>query len=226
MSEPRIVINFASRSRPTRFFEALDSIYKLAANPDDFGVHCVLDTDDNSMNNHDVIGKLATYNNLRACFDKSEGKIHAINRDLHMLGLFDILVNFSDDMKMTAYGWDTLIRDGFRINAPDYDGFLHYPDSSAGIALSTMHVVGKKYHDRFGYIFHPSYISLWADNENQDVAKKLGKYFYMGIPIFDHYHPAYRMVEWDEQYRRQQDDKIWAKDELNFNERKEKNFGL
>jgi hypothetical protein len=223
----KILIKYPSRSRPERFFEGLDSITKLVADKDNYFIACTLDEDDTTMNNPDVLGRIAGYPNARCFVGKSANKIDAINRDLAELELeydWDILACMSDDMRFIAYGWDQLIREGFQHNVPDLDGFLHYPDSTARNMLCTMSIMGRKYYERFGYIYHPSYQSLWCDNEAMEVAQMLGKYWYMGIQLFDHLHPAYNLAPWDEQYTRQQG--LWGVDEANYIERKRHNFYL
>ena len=125
-------------------------------------------------------------------------------------------------MRFTTYGYDVLIRDAFRCHGADL--FLHYPDSTAKTALSTMSIVDRTYFHRDGYIYHPSYQSLFADNEAQEVAKLRGRYLYIDTQIFDHYHPSYGMVPFDEQYIRQQS--LWGEDEKNYNARKAHNFYL
>jgi len=225
--EPHILIRYASRSRPARFFEGLHSIVDLMNNKTACTVCCILDDDDRSMTPKvDMYARLSEeigvkFDNCLLNFGKSKSKIDAINRDIGDND-WDILVNFSDDMRFTVYGWDTLIRDGFRCNGDDL--FLHYPDSTAKGMLSTMSIMDRKYFERDGYIYHPSYKSLWCDNEAQDVAKLRGRYRYMGIQLFDHFHPAYGMAEWDEQYHRQQKD--WSDDEKNYYYRKANNFFL
>lgn len=220
----KILIKYPSRSRPQRFFEGLDSITKLVADKNNYVVQCTFDQDDMTMFDENIANKVTTYPNVDINYGKSISKIDAINRDLDRITDWDILVCMSDDMRFIAYGWDELIRDGFRINAPDLDAFLHYPDSTARNMLCTMSIIGRKYFERDGYIYHPSYQSLWCDNEAMEVAKRRGKYIYMGIQLFDHLHPAYRLAEWDEQYTRQQG--LWGVDEANFIERQKHNFYL
>jgi len=222
--EPHILVKYASRSRPARFMEGLHSIFSLAGNKGDITVLCILDTDDacaseyaNTLCRHNQsLGKTIPYSGF------STSKIDAINRPIPPEIRWDILVNFSDDMRFTVYGWDHLIRDGFRCNGDDL--FLHYPDSTAKGMLSTMSIMDRKYFERDGYIYHPSYKSLFADNEAQEVAQMRGRYLYMGTQIFDHFHPAYGLAEWDEQYYRQQ--ALWNEDEANYNYRKSHNFCL
>jgi len=233
----RILVKFASRSRPGRFFEGLDSIYSLVARPELLTVFCCLDRNDATIFDeggdefaHDFRARTAEFcfrhtpTAMNIIYDpgNSVSKIDAINRKVPDTIPWDILVNFSDDMRFTVYGWDELIREGFRCNGPDK--FLHYPDSTAKNMLATMSIMDRAYFERDGYIYHPSYKSLWCDNEAMEVAKLRGCYVYMGIQIFDHLHPAYGLAQWDEQYRRQQT--FWEEDELNFKIRQAHNFYL
>lgn len=238
MASARILVQYASRSRPQRFFEGLRNIFQLAADKKNIVVHCCLDADDGSMfrrsddPSHIVepLPFVKTEMDLLAVdpdiiidynVGYSKSKIDAINRPLPSVP-WDILVNFSDDMRFTEYGWDELLREGLRCNGEDL--FLHYPDSTAKTMLATMSVMDRKYYERDGYIYHPSYKSLWCDNEAIEVAERRGRYRYMGIQIHDHYHPAYGHVPWDEQYERQQ--LLWGEDERNFYSRKANNFYL
>jgi hypothetical protein len=227
--EPTILVKYASRSRPSRFKEGLESIYTLACDPAHVHVHCVLDEDDPFVEQYKETIP-SDNRHLSVHFGISQSKVDAINRPFAVswwkkgavMPYWDILVNFSDDMKFTVYGWDHLVREGVRCNGPDV--FLHYPDSTAKNMLPTMSIMDRTYYERDNYIYHPSYKSLWCDNEAMDVAKMRGRYHYMGIQIYDHFHPAYGHVPWDAQYERQQ--KFWDEDEKNYYDRKKQNFYL
>lgn len=54
-----------------------------------------------------------------------------------------------------------------------------------------MSIIGRKYYERDGYVYHPDYKSLWCDNEAMAVAKKRGRYKYVNQQIFEHRHPAW-----------------------------------
>jgi hypothetical protein len=123
---------------------------------------------------------------------------------------------------MVVYGWDQLIREGVRCNGPDV--FLHYPDSTAKNMLPTMSVMDRTYYDRDKFIYYPEYWSVFCDNEVMEVAKMRGRYIYTGIQIYDHFHPAYGHVPWDEQYHRQQ--AMWGHDEALYKERAANKFYL
>jgi hypothetical protein len=53
-----------------------------------------------------------------------------------------------------------------------------------------MSIIGRKYYDKFNYIYHPSYKSLWCDNEYTDIAKRDGKIQYYDEILYKHFHPS------------------------------------
>ena len=57
---------------------------------------------------------------------------------------------------------------------PDTDGVLWFFDGWRK-DLNTLCIIGRKYYERFGYIYHPDYKSFWCDAEFTEVANKLKK---------------------------------------------------
>lgn len=220
---PFKLFKYPSRGRPDHFFKSLDSIYNNVSDKDHFHVSLTLDDNDDTMNNENVIKKIASYENISIGWGESYSKINAVNRSMPKLD-WDILFCMSDDMIFNIFGFDVMVGVDMMNHFPDGDGLLHYPDQDAKAALATMFISGKKYYDRFGYIYHPSYKSVWCDNEVQDIAKSLGKYVYCGYQINLHMNPAYGHRERDEMFNRQQGD--WPEDEKNYYERKTRNFDL
>jgi hypothetical protein len=104
-------------------------------------------------------------------------------------------------MRFIKAGYDIDIINAFEGNL---DQFIHFPDGRVNHLLPTMSIMGRTYYERFNYIYHPQYFSLWCDNEAMDVAKKLGKYKYVPERIFDHYHPAWTGEPIDAQLRHTQ----------------------
>lgn len=185
----KILFKYTSRSRKNLFIRGLDSIYNNLANTNDFSVLGTFDVDDTEYVDYAFIDQISKYNNFKYFFGISTCKINAINRDILLASKWDILVNMSDDFIFTQWGFDDLIRTAFQQNFPDLDGFLHFHD---GIQprLATMSIIGKKWFDRTGYIYHPSYYTEYCDNEEQEKAIRLGKYKYCGdILIMNHINP-------------------------------------
>lgn len=194
----KILFKFASRSRNNKFFVGLDNILSNLADLENFCILVSLDIDDATMNNPTTINRLVEYVNkypekIIVKFGHSKNKIDAINRDVNEIKdnfKFDILVNFSDDMEFIQHSFDEIIRNKFLNHYPDTDGNIFFNDGFTGDRLCTMSIIGRKYYDKFNYIYHPSYHSLWCDNEYTEVAKRNQKLLYFNENIFRHNHPA------------------------------------
>lgn len=211
----RILYNFASRSRPERFFETLDNIINLSETTD-FWFLVKIDSDDETMINKNVLDKLQWYCsmfNMAVCVGASASKVHAINRDIPLNG-FDVICNMSDDMRFTIPGFDGYIRQHIEL-----DTLLHIPDNYAGDKVITMAIMDRDYYLRDKFIYNPAYYSLWCDNEQQAIAKARGRYRFVDLPIIEHLHYSNGQAGKDALYRRndtyQADKQIYLEREAN-----------
>jgi hypothetical protein len=212
MSDKSIIYNFASRSRPEKLKACLENIKAMSAS-ENYDV--VIKIDSNDPADYSWLLDTTEY---AVMLGLSRNKIHAINRDFDPTG-YDIIVNMSDDMWFIAEGFDNVIRQHC---GPD--DFVHFPDGFVNERLSTMSIMGIDYYNRFGYIYHPDYTSLWCDNEAQDVAQKLGRYKYVPEHIFEHRHPQYGKAPTDAQYRKTES--YYHADRVVYNHRKKKGFPI
>ena len=228
----KILVKFPSRSRPDRFFRSLDSLYQLCYNPADMYVLVAADVDDESMMNSFVYTKVVNeYKNIKIAYGKSDSKIHAINRHINELPEFwpeaadwDVILVLSDDIRMTMPNWDEIIRMEMQVSFPHGDAYLHFQEKDTKKLLNVMEIMDRTYYERFGFIYHPSYLSLWCDNEKTELAKMLGRYKYIDNEIFVHENPVYGYQPRDEMFDRQQD--LWGVDELNYSKRKALKFEI
>jgi hypothetical protein len=184
----KILIKFPTRGRKDKFFQVLNVYYQLASNKDNMEFQITIDSDDETMNNEIVLSKLTEYKNLKYTLGVSKNKIHAVNRDL-IIGNSDIILLASDDMIPKVMGYDDIIRNKMIELYPDTDGVLWFNDGHQKNKLNTLCILGRKYYERFDYIYHPDYTSLWADNEFMDVANLLKKQTYSDQIIIKHEHP-------------------------------------
>lgn len=205
-----ILVKYTTRNRPERFFEGMETIYNLCSQPDYIRVLITADEDDLSMNNEEVKERISKYKNAHVIYGKSNNKIHAINRDFDTMpeshNDWHILANFSDDQRFTTPMWDDYIRVDFNSVFPEtLDGYMAYLDPDTQGALSTLLIAGRKFIERFGFVYDPMFVSLFADNLVEDVAKHLGKYHYTGFQIYQHLNPSYyNNAHSDEMYQEQQ----------------------
>jgi len=222
-----ITFIFPSRSRPEKFFAALDNISEMVVS-DNYEIICSLDEDDATMNNRDVEALLKEYNKVRAFYGKSYGKISAINRDLQKINYqTKIIICFSDDQEFTMKGFDVQIRNDMVRYFPDTDGMLHYPDSTPNeLRIMSMSVIGIEYFKRNGYIYNPIYHTWFPDDEEICKARILGKYKFVNTRLYVHKHYLFGNGEPDDLNKKNDNMELVAKDRTTFMKRKEINFGL
>lgn len=226
----KILFKFTSRSRPLKFFSTLDNIISKIDDKENYVILCSLDFDDKSMFNKSVLEKLIPYiNNHKVVpvFGYSKNKIDAINRDVEKIESWSVLINDSDDMEFQVQGFDNIIRDKFKQHFPDTDGNIYFNDGYVGDRISTMSIIGKKYFDSKYMnkkIYHPSYISLYCDEEYTDVAKKINKIVYFNQVLYRHNHPSNGIGVADEQLKNTES--FYGIDGETYKKRKALNFEL
>ena len=214
----KILYKLATRSRKEKAVKAIENIIEF--NPKGaFAILLSIDTDDESM-------KDFQYDSESVIIKRglSKNKIDAINRDMNTIEseyAWDILVNFSDDMEITSLEFPNVLRSAFDTNL---DFFLHLPDGHQNERIPTMSIMGKTYYKRFNFIYHPSYQSVWCDNEAMEVAKMLDKWIYFPQYLFTHNHPAHFGIAFDEQYEKTESPIVHSQDHQNFEARKKIGF--
>lgn len=228
MTPLKILFKYPCRGREKLFFESLDSLVENIADKNNYHISLTLDKDDQILNQIHVLDKILSYENTSIAWGTSQSKIHAVNRSIPDYP-FDIIVNWSNDMFATFYGFDEIFRQNiWEAFGEEMDGLAHFPEPDAKAALNVLYVATKKYYDRFGYIYHPDYFSLFADNESMEVAQALGRYRYFDIyGLFTHRNPAYSQhnADKDEMFLAQQEIG-WTLDRETYNFRKQNNFFL
>lgn len=176
-----------------------------------------VDADDDATMRSEELKAIQRDSRVIVKFGLSKNKINAINRDVPKKG-WDILVNLSDDQIFTVKEFDRVI------DTCGSDEFLHLPDGYVNHLLPTMSIMGNDYYNRFGYIYHPDYASLWCDNEAMDVAIELGCYRYEPQQIFKHLHPAWTGEQPDAQLVHTQ--KFYRQDERTYKKRRSLGFPI
>lgn len=186
---------------------------------------------------------------VRKFYGYSKSKVDAYNRDFDKIDFdWDIVMLGSDDMIPQVKGFDQIIIDDMKNYSPDGDGCLwyHTEDHEAELQrrykryiqpgsdffyqkwVCMLPIMGRKYYDRFGYVYHPSYKSFWCDNEFTEVAYRDKKIQYIHNQIIKHYHPAW---ETDPTYGKDDDlysrnNPNWHSDMNNYRMRKSKGFPI
>lgn len=221
----KILLKFPIRQRVNQFLNTLKLYADYCENPDNVTLIVSLDEDDEAAVKIAQNGLHPPFKNYIFAFGEPQGKIAAVNRDVHLCKDWDILVLASDDMIPQVQGWDTILINEMAEHFPDTDGVLFHNDGYIGRRLNTMCILGRKYYERFGYIYHPSYKSLWCDNEFMEVADKLCKQDYFDLCLFKHEHfSTNQSVKPDALMKHNQ--KFFYLDKANYERRKRRNFDL
>jgi hypothetical protein len=185
----KLLIKFPTRGRKEKFFEVFKQYQNLCEDLNNTYFLVTLDNDDEDMKLSEVEEMFNTFKNVKVIYGDSTSKIHAVNRDIEMINDWDIVLLASDDMTPKVKGYDNIIRNKMKEFYPDTDGILWFNDGHQGNSLNTLCILGKKYYDRFGYIYYPEYKSVWSDNEFMSVGNILGKQTYFDEVIIEHEHP-------------------------------------
>jgi hypothetical protein len=185
----KLLIKFPTRNRKNKFFKVLKQYQNLCEYIENTFFLITLDNDDESMKSSEVNEIFSTFNNITVVYGDSNSKVQAINRDIESINDWDIVLLASDDMTPKIKGYDNIIRNKMKEHYPDTDGILWFNDGHQGNKLNTLSILGRKYFDRFGYIYHPEYKSVWCDNEFMTVGNLLGKQTYFNEVIIEHEHP-------------------------------------
>ncbi len=227
----KILVKFPSRERPDRFQNTLQQMMHLSVDKD-IKYLITLDRNDPTVNQYvNIIKELS---NCRFIIGDSFGKIHAINRDMNQVSDYDILILASDDMVPIVQGWDNIIREEMQLHffpTPEEkynlsEGVIWYDDGYKS-NINMMPIMTKAAYDRFGYIYHPAYVSLFCDNEMTEVWSALNCQIKRDLCLFQHQHYA-RSSQWhhtiDPLMRR--NESYFMQDRKTYNTRKALNFGL
>ena len=221
----KLLIKFPTRERPIKFFKALNLYYNLLDDVDNTEFCITIDNDDKTMNNDKILDKLDKYKNLYYYIGNSKTKIEAVNADLKDFKDYDILLLASDDMIPQVKGYDTIIRNEMKKYFPDTDGVLWFFDGN-NKNTNTLAILGKKYYDRFNYIYHPDYKTILCDDELTIVANKLGKQKRFYNVIIKHEHPDIPIYRNNIDNLYQKNNRFMNHDRIIFKKRKQINFNL
>lgn len=196
-----ILIKYATRGRPEWFKRTISNIMSTISTHD-YHILVTADLDDPKMNTESIIDFCSQHIMITLIHGVSANKIDAINRDMEFVTEWDMLVNMSDDMFFTVRGWDNVIKQRVKeVWGDSLDWFAHFNDGYAKDALPTMSIMGSKYYERDGYIYHPSYRSFSCDAEAMYAAMMRGRHHYFEDAIFLHQHPSNTPIKNDETYR-------------------------
>jgi hypothetical protein len=181
----RFLFKYPTRGRPEWFRETLSEYYSKMSGNHQFQFVIAMDNDDEKMNKPAMRDWLNAQKNLSYFYSDHANKIQACNTGVPDDG-WDILVLVSDDMTPIEQDYDNIIAQDMRREFPGLDGALHYNDGKTGKLLASLSIMGRKFFERYGFVYYPAYKGTWCDNDFMDAAKQWGKYWYCDRTIIRH----------------------------------------
>jgi hypothetical protein len=116
------------------------------------------------------------------------------------------LITVADDWFPCEH-WDTELLKVI----PDLEGeYMLEVDTGGNPGLLTFSMLTRKYYRRYGYLFYPEYLGMYADNEVTDVARRDGVVVDAKHLFFEHKHPLYGHGEMDEVHKHQHRSEAFA----------------
>lgn len=229
----KILIKFPTRERPEIFLKVLDQYLDKLDDKENYHVVITADLDDPTMHNERMLDEVLKRKNCTIVYGYSRTKIEAINANMDIVTDWDICLLASDDMVPRVHGYDNIIRKAFIDDFPDTDGSVWPNDGKVGKgvqdgykALNTILCIGRKRYDRIKHLYHPSYVSLWCDNEYSDIAKSENKVAYIDDVIIENVSP-----DWEKGPQGHPYDNLYKKnnrhfytDKANYEKRKRAGF--
>lgn len=222
----KLLIKFPSRTRGDKFVKVLSAYRGMRSNEHDVRILVTAAPDDPTMNNDRIKSMLEAMPDVWLHYTPHDHKVQAINANVedHLDWDWDALLLVADDMIPIVQNYDAVILEDLEQHFPSTDGVLWYYDGFQNERLNTIPCMGRAYYERFHYIYHPSYLSLWCDNEFQEVADRLGRQVRFPHVIIRHEHPYNVGGKQDEQLRRTES--YNAQDKANYEARRSRNFDL
>lgn len=211
---PKISIIHPSRSRPLMAWETVRKWMNNAHDIDNIEYLLSIDESDPKLNNYSF--QVYTHE-IQILIGMNNSAIEAINNAVTE-SKGNIFIVVSDDFDCPMH-WDKLL-----LNALEgKEDFVVKTEDGGQPWIITLPILDRIYYNRFGYVYHPGYVHLFADTEMSHVASMLGKT--IDLPIaFKHLHYTTGAMKKDAINER--NDKTWNQGEALYLERLKRNFDL
>jgi len=230
----KLTIKYPTRNRPEQFKALMEKYISLASGKHEIRFIVSSDFDDPTMTATDMIRWMDCFVlGLKRSFPfasvswfvgKSKNKVEACNANMENVD-GDVLMMIADDMVPFTKDYDDIILTKFSKEIPDGMGALKFWDGlrNKDDDLMCLQIIGVPLFKRIGHFFHPSYESVFCDDELTAVCKQLGKFVRDERCIIRH---EWNRSHFDYVRERSEDRATKNRDMKRFLERKKNNFDL
>ena len=152
---------------------------------------------------------------------RSTNMVEATN-EIAKLCAGEIIILVSDDM-WSCELWDTKILHKYEmINGP---GVLQVNDGITTLKL-TIPIMNREAYAKLGYVYHPDYISMFADDDLRKTALQHGMYYNGTDIMIEHRHYSVKKAKYDKTYQSENSKTALKKGEQVFFQRAKDKFPL
>lgn len=191
-----LLIKYPTRSRPEIFKKVFSEYINNLSQEYKTKFIITMDLDDESCNNNAMryfLENCKSKADLEYFYGNSKSKIEACNANVPNTG-WKTMMLISDDMIVKTKGYDKVICEDMKAHFPNYDGCLNYNAHHTAFtqhipgrgSLMVLAIMGNMYYNQLGYIYNPIYKSLFADDEQTRIARKLNKIVDINKKIIQH----------------------------------------
>lgn len=207
-----LLIGISVQKNFDQFLKNLNQYYELLSGKNQ--IYFLITCSGNNFFQGSVQEQLKKYSDLDFSFDSTNLWVNAFNKEIDNHQDFDFLLIADEDVVPQVKGYDDIIVQAMKKSFAGTDGVLCISDDSIDNLSNKYTVMGKKYYQRFGYVYHPHYTSSFARNELFDVAQIMGKLHEIQEVLF-------KKVD-----DNQCDDAFIAADNVTYRYRKAVNFNI
>lgn len=140
----------------------------------------------------------------------------------------EVIILVSDDFHCPA-NWDTLLSEKIISEyGESYAEEKFAVQVSDGVVshILTIPIISRKAYEETGYIYHPSYISMYADNDLREVFYRHFKVLEAREIVFPHIHWAHGYGAKDNTYNHQERPEAWDTGRKVFEQRRDNGFPI
>lgn len=167
-----LLIKIVANSTEEQLVSAIERYYnKLSKEvPFRFLVIC-----DKNLDVKKIKNKFESYKDLNFIVEEKEATAKFYNGGISDYEKwFDIVLLVDDTLEPIQDSYDKVLVNSFQASFPDYDGVINFSDKE-GKEIKMTSAMGKKYYQRFSYVFFPEYKSTACFKEMRSVSRILAK---------------------------------------------------
>lgn len=212
-----------SRGRPEMAYNARQQWVRTSSKP--FEHIMSLDQDDEKIM---AYRKHPYSESHRILINRNRSVVDAVNNAARVC-IGDLIVVMSDDF-VAPQGWDEIVWEKYMflkdLSKSNLVAILVGDGIQTDLTTMTLPIVSKALYQRLGFIYHPDYFSVFADNDITETCRELGCLSVHPDIVFEHHHYLNGKNKIDATYRRENSSEAFSIGRKVYDRRKAKHFNI